>query len=133
MPRNWLTGMLALADTGADLVLGTVIPGRGLEAGTAAAWYREHRLVDDHPYVHGANLGIRASTYLALGGWPPISTGEDVALARLAQARVGTTVVATAAIPVITSPRRTGRAPAGFSSYLRGLAADALVAAVVSA
>jgi RNA polymerase sigma-70 factor (ECF subfamily) len=30
--------------------------------------------------VHGANLGIRASAYLAAGGFPPLPTAEDHAL-----------------------------------------------------
>ena len=33
-----------------------------------------------HPHVHGANLGIRASAYLAAGGFPPLRTAEDHAL-----------------------------------------------------
>ena len=34
------------------------------------AWLSRHHLRDGHPHVHGANFGIRADTYLSLGGWP---------------------------------------------------------------
>jgi hypothetical protein len=71
--------------------------------------------------VHGANLGIRGDAYLALGGWQPLVTGEDVDLARRAALSGHLRVSRTASIPVVTSVRRVGRAPRGFSSYLRAL------------
>jgi hypothetical protein len=30
--------------------------------------------------VHGANLGVSARAYLAVGGFPPVSAHENVAL-----------------------------------------------------
>ena len=35
-----------------------------------------------HPHVHGANLGVRGSTYLAAGGFLPVPAHEDRLLAR---------------------------------------------------
>jgi hypothetical protein len=73
--------------------------------------------------VHGANLGIRGDAYLSLGGWPPVATGEDVALAGRARASGHLRITRTASIPVLTSVRMRGRAPEGFSGYLRELTA----------
>jgi glycosyltransferase involved in cell wall biosynthesis len=123
VPANWLTGMLTEARLGAHIVLGTVLPGRDLEPRTRAEWFSRHHLRDGHPHVHGANFGIRADAYLSLGGWPAVVTGEDTELARRA-ARTGHLRIArTASIPVVTSVRPDGRAPRGFSGYLRDIAA----------
>jgi len=71
---------------------------------------------------HGANLGIRGDSYLALGGWPELASGEDAELARRAAVAGHLRIARTASIPVVTSTRRAGRAPLGFSGYLRDLA-----------
>ncbi|HET6877836.1 MAG TPA: glycosyltransferase [Jatrophihabitans sp.] len=123
VPADWLTVMLDRASRGAHLVLGTVRPGLGLDPAVSREWHRRHVLADGHPYVHGANLGIRADLYCALGGWSPLALGEDVDLVARASARDGVRIVRTAAIPVRTSARLA--APAGgFAGYLRGLADD---------
>jgi hypothetical protein len=121
VPVDWLTCMVTEAHRGADLVLGTVLPGAELDPAARAAWLGRHHLRDGHPHVHGANFGIRGDSYLALGGWRPLATGEDVDLARRAALAGQLRITRTAAIPVVTSVRRTGRAPRGFSSYLRDL------------
>jgi glycosyltransferase involved in cell wall biosynthesis len=121
VPARWLSRMLADARAGAHLVLGTVIPGAGLGAAGRRDWDGRHQLRDGHPHVHGANLGIRGDAYLALGGWPALPTGEDAELARRATAAGHVRISRTAAIPVVTSTRRAGRAPRGFSGYLREL------------
>jgi glycosyltransferase involved in cell wall biosynthesis len=121
VPADWLTQMMAEARQGAHMVLGTVTPGPDLSPEARAEWASHYHLRNGHPHVHGANFGIRGDVYLALGGWPPIVTGEDARLARLA-ARAGHFRIArTASIPVVTSVRRRARAPRGFSSYLRSL------------
>jgi glycosyltransferase involved in cell wall biosynthesis len=120
VPADWLTAMVAAEGRGLRLVLGTVLPGPDLQAATRARWHAGHDLREGHPHVHGANLGLRADAYLALGGWRPLATGEDADLARRAAA-AGLPISRTAAIPVVTSARRLGRAPRGFSSYLRAL------------
>ena len=81
-----------------------------------------------HPHVHGANFGIRADTYLELGGWPAVTSGEDVAMAHRAAVNSRLRIVRTAAIPVTTSSRLAGRAPYGFAGYLRDLVAETAAA-----
>lgn len=121
VPPDWLSVAVQEADRGVDVLVGTVRPGPGLSLPIERAWQLEHLQRADHPHVHGANLGVRADVYLALGGWPPVASGEDVFLVRRASEAGHLRLVRTAAIPVRTSTRRHGRAPRGFSSYLRGL------------
>lgn len=123
VPGDWLIRHVAVADAGADVLLGTVVPSGELPLPARLAWYARHRLVDGHRHVHGANLGIRASALMALGGWRPLHTGEDVDLAVRAAA-ADLPMLRSAAAPVHTSARVDGRAPEGFSSYLRALAAS---------
>ncbi|MHA3703233.1 glycosyltransferase [Jatrophihabitans sp. YIM 134969] len=118
---GWLTAMLEAADAGVDAVLGTVVPDAALAAPVRAAWSALHLVVEGHPHVHGANLGVRASTWAAVGGWRPLATGEDVDLAERLRVQPGAVVLSTGVEPVVTSSRAAGRAPAGFSSYLREL------------
>lgn len=120
VPTDWLSYMVDAADAGADVVLGTVRPDSEIPRPLRHAWQQAHRLTDGHPHVHGANLGIRASTLHQLGGWAPLATGEDVDIVARAAAS-GTCILRTGAIAACTSARVTGRAPAGFSSYLRAL------------
>jgi glycosyltransferase involved in cell wall biosynthesis len=124
VPADWLTTMFDEARRGTHLVLGTVLPETGLDPMTERRWLRRHVLRENHPHVHGANFGIRADAYSALGGWPGIPSGEDVALADRAVTAADLRIVRTARIPVRTSPRLIGRAPRGFSSFLRGLTAE---------
>jgi glycosyltransferase involved in cell wall biosynthesis len=119
VPRDWLTKMLGFADDDADLVLGTVLPD-DLPASVLDRWLQHHRLVEGHPHVHGANLGIRADIYLAIGGFSRISVGEDSALAQLAAAAEAE-IVRTAVLPVLTSARLRGRAAGGFATYLEAV------------
>jgi glycosyltransferase involved in cell wall biosynthesis len=119
VPGNWLTSMMAEARLGAQVVLGTVMPGPGLRPAARARWDRQHHLREGHPHVHGANFGIRGDAYLALGGWQPLATGEDADLARRAARTGHLRISRIASAPVVTSVRQRGRAPRGFSSYLR--------------
>jgi glycosyltransferase involved in cell wall biosynthesis len=129
VPLDWITSMLSYAERGIHLVLGTVCPDDDLDLHQRHTWLGRHRLGHGHPHVHGANFGIRADTYLDLGGWPAVASGEDVALADRATATKRLRVVRTAAIPVTTSARLAGRAPDGFAGYLRALLADTPTAA----
>ncbi len=122
VPRDWLSHMVRAANSGVDLVLGTVRPDRELRRRTRRAWHDLHSVRDGHRHVHGANLGIRAATLQRCGGWLPLHTGEDVDLAARSVA-CGARVLRTGAIAVRTSARVEGRAPMGFSSYLLTLAA----------
>lgn len=123
VPVDWLVNMLAHADAGADVVLGTVQPEAGLPDALMRAWLTAHHHRDGHPHVHGANLGIRATCYAELGGWSPLATDEDVDLVRRAE-RSGQVVIRRAGgLMVHTSNRRLGRAPRGFANYLTDLEA----------
>src|SRR5699024_7601881 len=70
-----------------------------------------------HRHIHGANIGISARAYRQLGGFDPLPVHEDVQLVRRAQA-AGLTVAWSTAAPVMTSARRTARAPGGFAGHL---------------
>jgi glycosyltransferase involved in cell wall biosynthesis len=121
VPTHWLTHMVNEADRGAHLVLGTVLPADGLSPSAHRGWFDHHMLGDGHGHIHGANFGIRADVYQALGGWPPLASGEDVTLARQVRAARLFKTVRSGAIPVTTSARLTGRAPDGFADYLQDL------------
>ncbi|WP_323097464.1 glycosyltransferase family A protein [Intrasporangium sp. YIM S08009] len=120
VPEDWLAVHVGLAEAGADAVVGTVEPDEGLEPAVLARWVRAHDLADGHRHVHGANLGVRLSTYRAAGGFRSLLAHEDVALVDAVR-QVGGRVEATAAGRVVTSSRDTGRAPEGFAHYLREL------------
>ncbi|THJ67994.1 glycosyltransferase [Arthrobacter echini] len=120
VPRNWLVRQHQLAGH-YDLVLGTVRP--TLTADNAERWrlWSSAYVPDDgHPHVHGANLGIRGSTYRELGGFAPLAADEDVDLVRRAKIG-GVRWIASGELQVTTSSRTVGRVEAGFSTYLRML------------
>jgi glycosyltransferase involved in cell wall biosynthesis len=119
VPSDWLTRMVDDARHGAQLVLGTVRPEPGLPTPVERAWRAAHQVRDNHPHIHGANLGIDALTYLALGGFGALPAHEDVDL--VARAVGHARIRRTGAISVVTSNRRSGRAPHGFASYLNDL------------
>ncbi len=124
VPVDWLVRMIAHADDGADLVLGTVRPSPvGLPEAVRRAWFDAHRLGEGHRNVHGANLGIRASVYAEIGGWPALRCHEDVELVARAEGRPATCVRRCGDVVVETSSRTHGRAPDGHAGYLSRLAA----------
>lgn len=119
VPFNWLTTHSAYADAGNDLVIGTVRPDfADLAAEQVAAWKALHTPGFPNGHVHGANLGVRASAYLAAGGFAPVGEHEDVQLAKRLE-DLGATVVATDLCEVMTSGRGHGRTPGGYARYLR--------------
>lgn len=121
VPGNWLRTQTELAEAGYGLVLGTVVPdARDLRSGHLALWQDRHVLAEGHPYIHGANLGFSARAYRAGGGFLPGVSHEDVELVERIKA-AGLSWVATDWIRAVTSGRRDGRAPDGFSSYLQTL------------
>ena len=126
VPVEWLRLQLHHARAGIELALGTVAPDpQELAAGLLAAWRLRHLVSDGHPHVHGANLGIRADTYRAAGGFQDVAAHEDVLLGIAVRAN-GARVISTAAGPVLTSGRTQGRAPLGMAAYLRELESDHL-------
>ena len=128
VPPAWLSAQVQAADDGADAWVGTVGPAIGYPAGSvrarlAARWSSHQRHHEGHDHVHGANLGIRGSVYLAVGGFPAVVTGEDVLLVGRAR-RAGAVLLRTARHPVPTSDRYDGRAPDGVATDLVELATD---------
>jgi glycosyltransferase involved in cell wall biosynthesis len=126
VPPGWLRRQLGYAGQGWDVVLGTVTvtDWAGHPPHAPAAFEARYEFgAGPHPHVHGANLGIRASAYLAAGGFRPLRTAEDHALLAAAT-EAGCQVLQAADITVETSARRQARAPRGFSHALRALAAE---------
>ncbi|GAB78754.1 Glycosyl transferase family 2 [Austwickia chelonae] len=119
VPEDWLVRQLEFADDGADCVVGTVEP-VGLGPELLQRWLQEHRLCEDHPHVHGANLGIRASVYAMTSGFGDMALHEDRDLVARVRS-LGATVVATDFTRVSTSGRMTSKVEAGFAAYLRNL------------
>jgi glycosyltransferase involved in cell wall biosynthesis len=124
VPAYWLERQLAYSERGWDAVLGTVTvtewPGQPSQLPAEFARQYAHG-AGTHPHVHGANLGVSASAYLAAGGFEMLPTAEDHALVR-ALTQAGCRTVRATDIPVTTSGRRVARAPLGFSHLLNTLA-----------
>lgn len=120
VPDHWLFSQLTDADAGHDLVIGTVVPDEPTDSDTARLWAARHTLRDGHRGIHGANLGIRLSHLLGVGGFAGLSVGEDVeTVHRLKES--GAVWTATDRARVLTSARRDGRVAGGFADYLRQL------------
>ncbi|MET4145199.1 glycosyltransferase [Arthrobacter sp. UYCo732] len=121
VPENWLLRQVELADRGADAVLGTVEPDpESTDGEVLRRWHARHPLGEDHPHVHGANLGVRASAYVLAGGFPRLRSHEDRALVERLH-KYGCSVWSTDTIRVRTSGRTNARAPQGFGAYLLAL------------
>lgn len=124
---DWLSTHLTAADAGWDAYAGEVVvpDWSGWSDALSGAYERRYRRPGRRPPVHGANLGVRLDAYLAVGGFPAVTSGEDQLLVeRLV--RAGYSVMASAVAPVHTSARRSARARDGFSGYLRALELDLL-------
>ncbi len=119
VPVNWLRVQLAEADAGADVVVGTVRPDfEDLSPAHRALWLETHTPGRPNGHTHGANLGVRASTYAAAGGFAAVGEHEDVQLVDGCR-RIGAAIVACDRAEVITSGRFVGRTPGGYAGYLR--------------
>ncbi len=121
VPDHWITKHVEIAAAGVDCLVGTVAPRpETAPAELIAAWHANHELFEDHPYIFGANMGLRASALKAMGGVPPLLCGEDEAIVD-AVLREGGHIRRTDECRVLTSARLSGRTRGGFSSYLRQL------------
>jgi glycosyltransferase involved in cell wall biosynthesis len=122
VPPDWLAEHLRAAEEGAHVFVGAVVPILDeLDDHRRVVWERTHPPGATVGHVHGANLGMLASAYTAVGGFAALETGEDVELvARLR--RLGVPIAESEAHPVITSSRLSGRARDGYARYLAELA-----------
>lgn len=119
--ETWLLDQVLFGDNGFDVVIGTVIP-TGLSDQVDELWRTKHQLTEGHDHVHGANLGIRASTYLKAGGFAPLAVHEDRDLVGRVKMQTSRWI-ATHRTNVMTSGRTDSRVVGGFASYVANLAA----------
>ena len=119
VPPHWITHQVQLARGGAALVIGSVRPvGHELRPDQYREWLRRETADASEIHVHGANLGMRADVYSAVGGFDPHPEHEDIMLVDRIMAS-GAPTTATDGCRVATSDRRHGRTPGGFAAHLR--------------
>lgn len=127
---DWLAAQLA---QGSDAVCGTVAVadwgsyGERMQAHYAATYTD----ADGHRHIHGANLGVSTAAYLSAGGFRPLESSEDVALVEMLQLH-GALITWSAAPRVVTSARRSFRAPLGFGATLLRVDEESRVGAAVA-
>ena len=118
---TWLLDQLALR---ADAFCGTIAVDEWGAYGPQmdAHFKATYQDADGHRHIHGANFGVAASAYRAVGGFQSLRSSEDVALVHaLIDADFD---IAWSAVPrVTTSARATYRAPDGFGATLERVAA----------
>lgn len=116
VPQDWLSAQL---QCGADAFCGTVRVADWLDFAerVRAAFLAGEHYEDDHPHVHGANFGLSAAAYQAVGGFPALAAHEDRGLLDALE-RAGYTIARKANPAVTTSARRDARARQGFGDYL---------------
>ncbi|ROQ07005.1 MULTISPECIES: glycosyltransferase [unclassified Curtobacterium] len=125
VPEGWLVQQADALRSGAHVLVGAVVPDPDdLDPVVLARWTQAHPPGAALGHVHGANLGVLASAYLALGGFDPVPEHEDVRLVERAHA-MGFRVDATVDLPVVTSGRFAGRTPGGYAEHLRREYGDA--------
>lgn len=123
VPEAWLLEHLRHAENGFDLVVGGIRPApRDLSDDQFSSWADRDAtargLPMDPSRIHGANLGIRAAVYTAVGGFLPLTVGEDVDLVSRVR-RSGARHVATARARVETSARTVGRMSGGYADFVK--------------
>jgi hypothetical protein len=137
VPPDWALAHLREAAAGACGVAGLAeLAPQGELSATALRLYRQVVAAGlhgaRHHHVYGANLGVRADAYLAVGGFPHDGPGEDRSLWN--QLERGGFGLATPTEPVVrTSARLHGRAGGGLADLLRSLQAGSGSAAPASA
>lgn len=117
VPEDWICRQLAARHEGHLVWAGgvEVRDWSGRAQGTEDEWRRQND--SEAMPIHGANFGIDAGLYLRAGGFRADRTGEDKGLFERATA-LGATIGYDPASRVITSGRKDGRAPHGFTHAL---------------
>lgn len=114
VPPRWLEAQVQCAGHGFDVFLGTVeLP--FVDTLRYRRWV--DRYLADRVHVHGANLGVRATTYHAAGGFRPLFAHEDVDLVDRLRS-VGALMAWESDVAVLTSTRTDPRAPEGVGADL---------------
>jgi glycosyltransferase involved in cell wall biosynthesis len=123
VPENWLTVQVAAHECGADIWSGRVVveDWSSHHPHTERRWHQAYDR--ETTPIHGANLGFNARAYLHAGGFSVRHSGEDRALHQAIVARGGC-AFENGEVKVVTSGRKTGRAPFGFSTALSTLDDD---------
>lgn len=128
VPIDWITATLdRLRSSGAVAAAG-MVEVTGWTASPAAR-RRYLRIVDGglgehgHSHVYGANLAVRRDAYRAVGGFRPVTHGEDQDLVDRLRSN-GFPVISTLTPMVRTSGRMPGRAAHGLGRLLADLADD---------
>lgn len=125
VPPDWALAHLEHAADGVHAVAG-LADLAGVDHLAADALVRYGAIVDrglhgqTHRHVYGANLGVRADAFLAVGGFPGNGAGEDHGLWRRLRG-AGYTVAHPVGVRVHTSARLRGRARDGLADLLRSL------------
>ena len=109
----------------------TILPSRDALEAYLEARHAMRRTVDpilydpapSHPWVGGANMGFRTSSYLALNGFPEVPSGEDKASVDKARWS-GLRVRHARDVRVVTSSRLDGRIEGGLASALTHMASE---------
>ncbi|NRG41540.1 glycosyltransferase family 2 protein [Rathayibacter sp. VKM Ac-2835] len=126
VPEEWLLEHVEHARHH-DALVGTVRPDpTDLSPEMYRRWRRTREQEESVGSIHGANLGVRASAYLAAGGFGGEPLHEDVLLVERLHA-AGARVGATDRGEVTTSGRRRNRVDGGYGPYLHDRFADAPV------
>lgn len=117
---SWLERQLEI---GADAVCGTVgIAGWQRDPPVVHLRYQQgYRDAEGHRHIHGANLGVSARAYRAVGGFAPLALHEDVALVAALE-RAGYRIAWSCRPRVTTSSRLDNRVAGGFAGHLLALA-----------
>ncbi|WKK70721.1 glycosyltransferase [Rathayibacter oskolensis] len=117
VPVDWLHAHVEHAHEH-DALVGTVRPEPAdLDPEAYERWRETRAREESIGSIHGANLGVRASAYLAAGGFGAEALHEDVGLVERLRG-IGASVGATDRGEVVTSGRRDNRVEGGYGAYL---------------
>lgn len=126
VPPEWIVDTLQRADEQrADLVLGLADLGDWHVDDVTRAAYElivdAGLIAGGHRHAYAANLAIRRTAFLQVGGFPASLHGEEHVLAAACRA-ADLTVISTLSPRVLTSARMPGRATLGLGALLARLA-----------
>ncbi len=122
VPTDWLAKQIRRAELGCDALAGIVdIAGDPESTPHMVKVFRSFYSLGarTHSHVHGANMGIRANAYVAVGGFPPVALSEDHTLWN-ELGRRNYRRLSPIDLRVHTSSRADPRAVGGFGDTLAG-------------